>query len=766
MCRDSGPGVDRARRGRRLSLGCLLTAFALGLALVPGAGANHSITELVSGSSNTADTWFSGIYGSRIFLYTGEKYSPEDTDGLCPGFDPEWDPPHPCFDAYAKVGNSYTLISTGTTGGSGDYEAGLIGASPDGSRAYFSTRERMIAEDTDDSPDIYERSGGSTSLVTVGPTGGNGSSYYWDGGLVSDDGTRVLFRTNESLVASDTDTMYDIYERSNGVTTLISTGPLDSGTAWAESLTRASSDGTRVFFISRAPLVSGDTDAVGDIYMREGGTTTLVTPGTNTWINDTEFQVSRDGSAVLFVTAEPVTPDDLDTQLDAYKWRNGTITLESTGPTDSASWSLCADFDCWRRISADGRRSFFYTHESLTSEDTGGYLDLYERTDETTTRLVSIGPEGGNGPIHTRHRFFVSADGTHVFFWTPESLVSADGDTSVDLYDRSGGTTALVSTGPTDVPNSIHDWTSYTPPMISEDGSRIVFPSYARLVAEDDDGSGGRLDMYERHAATTTLLSPGPPNDSYDDYFAWGGTRDLSQIFLTTRLHLHGDDSDGEYFDVFRKTLYATPQSASPLRVSIVPNYRQCGTAARPANGQHSPPLATGACNPPSPVSNIARFGAESEGAAELTVVPGNPDTAADEADVTIVANVFDVRTPAGGEYAPNPTGPDLQFAARIRVTDSRNCAGSGCAGPYTEAATAAEFDLAAPAECIGTASPTTGSACAVSTSADALLPGFAQESRSTLIQAFRVRVDDAGANGIVGDADDRLFAQQGIYVP
>ena len=28
------------------------------------------------------------------------------------------------------------------------------------------------------------------------------------------------------------------------------------------------------------------------------------------------------------------------------------------------------------------------------------------------------------------------------------------------------------------------------------------------------------------------------------------------------------------------------------------------------------------------------------------------------------------------------------------------------------------------------------------------------------------VRVNDAGANGIRGDADDRLFAQQGLYIP
>ena len=37
-----------------------------------------------------------------------------------------------------------------------------------------------------------------------------------------------------------------------------------------------------------------------------------------------------------------------------------------------------------------------------------------------------------------------STDGTRVFYTTTESLVSADTDTAVDVYERSGGQTALV----------------------------------------------------------------------------------------------------------------------------------------------------------------------------------------------------------------------------------------------------------------------------------------------------------------------------------
>ena len=49
---------------------------------------------------------------------------------------------------------------------------------------------------------------------------------------------------------------------------------------------------------------------------------------------------------------------------------------------------------------------------------------------------------------------------------------------------------------------------------------------------------------------------------------------------------------------------------------------------------------------------------------------------------------------------------------------------------------------------------------------ANALIPGFVQEQRQTVVQAFRVRIDDSGANGVRGDPDDRIFITQGVFMP
>ena len=84
--------------------------------------------------------------------------------------------------------------------------------------------------------------------------------------------------------------------------------------------------------------------------------------------------------------------------------------------------------------------------EQLVGADSDAIYDVYQRAGGTTT-LISTGPAGGNGNFDAGYRE-ISADGAHVFFQTQEQLVAADTDAQTDVYDRSGSTTSLLSTGP------------------------------------------------------------------------------------------------------------------------------------------------------------------------------------------------------------------------------------------------------------------------------------------------------------------------------
>src|SRR3954449_4761597 len=112
--------------------------------------------------------------------------------------------------ALAAANHTLTeLQSTGPNGGNATVSSQYRGASADGTRIFFQTNEALTADDTDASMDLYERSGGTTTRLSLGPDGGNGAkgaSFV----AASEDGTKVFFRTAESLLAADTDTAVDI----------------------------------------------------------------------------------------------------------------------------------------------------------------------------------------------------------------------------------------------------------------------------------------------------------------------------------------------------------------------------------------------------------------------------------------------------------------------------------------------------------------------------------------------------------------------------
>jgi hypothetical protein len=112
-----------------------------------------------------------------------------------------------------------------------------------------------------------------------------------------------------------------------------------------------------------------------------------------------------------------------------------------------------------------------------------------------------------------------------------------------------------------------------------------------------------------------------------------------------------------------------------------------------------------------------------------------------------------------GPDYTPNAGGPDVTLLAKLRISDLSN-------GSQNDPGTASDVDFPVAVDCAGTSDPLVGATCAVNTTANAVMPGLVQEDRQAVVQVFRVRVNDSGANGAPGDSDDKLFAQQGVFIP
>jgi hypothetical protein len=224
---------------------------------------------------------------------------------------------------------------------------------------------------------------------------------------------------------------------------------------------------------------------------------------------------------------------------------------------------------------------------------------------------------------------------------------------------------------------------------------------------------------------------------------------------------------------------YEVPIGASPFRASLVPAFTPCTGGA---NASHQAPLTGRACSPPAPASAAVAVGPQSLGFERLLVLstgqcaPFDPTRCAP--DMTIRVQITDVRSasPTGADYDPAgatdltavATLPDYNAAATTgkgaQVTDKDNKADSGTL--YNKAATVVPLSFPVPVGCTATASTSIGSTCNAQTTMNSLVPGSALAGKRAIWELGQLQVLDRGANGTPGDADDKVFEVEGIFVP
>ncbi|PWU18332.1 MAG: hypothetical protein C5B48_14825 [Candidatus Rokuibacteriota bacterium] len=709
-----------------------------GLALAANAGANHSLKEEISIGPSGGNGAVNAFFDGNSRDGTHAFF--ETSESLVASDTDN------AFDIYERVGNTTNIVSTGPSGGNGADDAFFDGTSSDGTKVFFDTTESLVPADTDSSIDVYMRSGGTTTLLSTGPSGGNGNfDVTFDG--ATKDGSHVYFETDEPLVAGDTNANTDIYDRNvaTGATTLVT-----SGTGAGLPIFGGSSDtGSHVFFETDDSLTAGDTDSQSDVYDRTGGTLTQVSTGPaggNGAFPASYVGNSADGSKVWFETTEAMVAGDTDTGCgvsagpcnDVYERSGGTTSQISTG----GNGPFDAFFD---GASSSGNHVFFHTNESLVAGDTDARRDEYDRSGGVTT-LLTTGPTGGNGAFDAIYAGN-SLDGLHVFFETSEPLVAGDTDTRQDVYDRVNGTTTnQVSTGATGGNGAFDSFYDGS----SEDGTRVFFDTSEQLEATDTDAS---TDVYERWSGATTQISFGPNggNGAIGAFFD-GNSADGGRVYFNTRESLITSDTDTSR-DVYAATVaaYPRPRGASPMRASLVPAYNACSAP----NSTHGAPLAFSSCKPPTQASGQLTAGTPDANGSQANFVGSVLYTVA-TSDVRIKVNVTDVRLKAGlGDY----TG-ELQADAAMQVTDKNN----GTSGGEPATGQAINFPVTVP--CTTTASTTVGSTCSVNTTFNAVTPGAIIASQRAIWQMGQVKVFDGGPDGIASTGPNTLFAIQGVFIP
>ena len=460
--------------------------------------------------------------GSHVFLVAEEQLVGADADAA--------------FDVYERAGGATALVSTGPVNGDGPFEASSWSPRP---TAPASSCRRLGVRSCAPTParpsDVYERSGGvSDAFLLDGSRGGTGGSTPNVHRRLADASARLL-RASEAARRRRHGRRHRRLRACGGATTLVSTRPRAPATALRRVVHRSPTSRRHPRFLPHSRAASSPptrrrhgrlpADRRRDRARLDRARQRQRQPERSL------LRCSADARACSSSTAEALVGADTGGAFDVYSAgrHDRLVSDRPVNGDDIASHFLVG-------TSTDGSRVFFATSEQLVVADTDGAVDVYERAGGATA-LVSLGAVNGNGPFGASYAG-VSADGSRVFFQTAEPLVGADTDAAVDLYDRSAGTTTLVSRGAVNG-NGPQD-ASFAGAALN--GSHVYFQTAEPLVGDDNDAA---VDLYERSGGTTTLVSRGAVNGNgpLDAYYA-GASADGSRVFFQTAESLVGADAD------------------------------------------------------------------------------------------------------------------------------------------------------------------------------------------------------------------------------
>ena len=340
-----------------------------------------------------------------------------------------------------------------------------------------------------------------------------------------------------------------------------------------------------IAFASGFPnLVPGDTNGVGDIFVRDtvtGKTTRVSVSSAEAQANDESSApaISADGRFVAFSSiATNLVPGDTNGTADVFlrDRKKGTTRRVSvgTGGTEGSGTSISP------AISADGGLIAFASWASdLVPNDTNGFADIFvhARVAKTMVR-VSVRTGGpflvqGNGDAREPA---IDAEGVAVAFASDASnLVTGDTNGATDIFAVTlrGGTVRRVSI----TANGSQASGPSAAPSLASGGRLVAFASDATNMVPNDTNGVTDVFWHERLSEETVYVSradgmAGPPLGGDAPRISGNGR---FVAFVSTSAQLVPNDTNGAA-DVFVRSLFAE----TTRRVSLRANGGQSNAAS------------------------------------------------------------------------------------------------------------------------------------------------------------------------------------------
>jgi Tol biopolymer transport system component len=399
------------------------------------------------------------------------------------------------FSVQAAPGDT-TCVSVNPSGMSGNDYSNHANISPDGRYVVFESVATNLI------------SGGSAAGIFVRDLQTNQTTRLPIDGeapVISRGGRYVAFTSWVLGETADT-SMSDVfmYDRQTGATTKVS---VDSsgvqGNGWSDG-PAISDDGRYIVFHSDASnLVAGDTNAAGDIFVRDLQTgilerVSIATGGSQADSGSSDPSISADGRIVVFSSnATNLVSGDSNGKSDIFvRDRTTGVTTRASVNSSGVEANLGASD---ASISGNGRFVSFSSYSSnLMDEDSLGFEHLYVRDLQAGITSIMSTDSAGYQLIGNSESSVISADGRYVAFQFQEKGLSLP-IFVIDVHDRLTGSTSTV------VGRYNSSDSSSGSPSISSDGRLIAFSSGGALVSGD---TNGKADVYLKEMAYPADLVP------------------------------------------------------------------------------------------------------------------------------------------------------------------------------------------------------------------------------------------------------------------
>ncbi len=275
-----------------------------------------------------------------------------------------------------------------------------------------------------------------------------------------------------------------------------------------------SADGRWCVFTSRSTgLLPNVTNGVDHVYVRDlvAGVTILVDrsvaglPGTSFAFAPS---ITPDGSRVIFSTGSALVAEDTNGLQDIYvrDLVSGTLTLVSMKSGGGAANGHSST----GVLTPDGRFAVFSSgaKDLVSPALTSSLSNIFIRDlQEGVTSLVSVNRAGTGSGNNSSLSPEVSNDGRFVaYVSSANDLVAVDGNNQQDVFvrDRAAGVTFLASRNQAGTGSG--NGASFIP-VISPDGSRVVFQSQATDLFPDGNGSGTDYFVFDVLAGTVAPVT-------------------------------------------------------------------------------------------------------------------------------------------------------------------------------------------------------------------------------------------------------------------